>query len=323
MKKNIAKLFKLIPKIAITAVFIVIVVFKIDWTDFVFYIKNMSGWSILWCLVYIVIFFLGLLISAHKWKLLADVKDFSYSTKDFLKYHLIGGFINNSISLFIAGDAYKTYAISGEEKKYSAAASSVMMDRITGITGIMFLAIFFSLINIQTVLENPVLIIINALIIFSLFLDYIIIKLREVDRFKKWVLKIIPEKIILFLRHLYSYNKHVKVVKNATIYGILFSVLDVIILNLILFWILGISSVNLLDFLSVIFIINLISYLPIAISNIGLKEWAYITFLGIFGLSAGAAVAMVVISRLLQILACILIIPFCFERNRKIIEIAK
>ena len=216
---------------------------------------------------------------------------------------------------FVAGDAYKTYEIAKPNNHYMEASSTVIMDRITGLIGAMILALIFSAINYKTLLANDLLIFIDAMIILSLCGDIIIAKMKTVPAIRNFVMKILPEKAVDFMRQIYNYSNNTAIIKKAVLWGMAFSIIGVAFLNYILFWGLGIE-VSLLDYMSVIFIISIVSALPITVNNIGLKEWAYITFFGIFGVSSGAVVAISVISRFLQMLVSFTALPAYLRRNK-------
>jgi uncharacterized membrane protein YbhN (UPF0104 family) len=164
-------------------------------------------------------------------------------------------------------------------------------------------------------LENGLLLLINLLLIFSFFVDILIAKIRKWPWLNVWVKKILPEKITCFLKELYSYSDNRKIFKKAIFLGIIFDIIGVAVLNYILFWSLGIR-ISPLDYLSVVFLISIISAVPISINNIGVKEWAYITFFGIFGVSSGAAIVAAVVSRFLQMLVSFAAFPVYVQSRR-------
>jgi len=309
MKKKILKIFF---KIVISLFFVYWVVVKTDWPEFLFYLKKIEIWQIGLYLIFLV---LGMVICSYRWKILAEFKGIKLPLWEYFKLYLTGTFINNFMPSFVAGDAYKAYQIAGAEKRYAEATSSVLMDRITGLLGAMILALIFSLINIKTVIGNKWLLLANAGIVLSFFVDLIIAKLREISWLKNFVFKIMPQKITIFLQELYSYNNKTGVISRAVFISILFSLIGIALLNYILFQGLGVEIV-IFDYLSVIFIISIVSALPITMNNIGLKEWAYITFFGFFGISSGAAVAASIISRFLQMLVSFLALPIYIKSKK-------
>jgi glycosyltransferase 2 family protein len=311
-KKTRKKILKFAIKLLISAGFLAFVVLKTDWNDFYSQVRKISFLAVI---VYLFVLILGMLISSWKWRFLASVKGFRQPILEFFKLYLTGTFINNFMPSFIAGDAFKSYEIAKNSGRYAEAASSVMMDRITGFLAAMVLAIFISFLNYRFVFENGFLFLINILLALSLVVDVLIAKARKWPYLNAWVKKILPEKITHFLKELYSYSDNHKILLKAVGLGIIFDVVGVAILNYILFWSLGIE-IALLDYLSVIFIISIISALPISINNIGLKEWAYITFFGIFGVGASAAIAAAVVSRFLQMLVSFAAFPV-YVQSRK------
>ena len=307
-----SKRIKIILKIIISAFFVYWVVAKTNWPEFLFYLKKIEIWQIG---LYLIFLFIGMMICSYRWKILAEFKGIKLPFWEYLKLYLTGTFINNFMPSFVAGDAYKAYEIAGPQKKYAEAASSVLMDRITGLIGAMLLALIFSLINIKTVVGNSWLIAANFGIILSFIVDIIIAEMRRFKWLRDFVSRIIPEKILKFIKELYSYNNKTKVISRAVIVSIWFSLIGLAFLNYILFWGLGVE-IGILDYLSVIFIISIVSALPVTMNNIGLKEWAYITFFGFFGVSSGAAVAAAVSSRFLQMLLSFAALPI-YLKSRK------
>jgi uncharacterized membrane protein YbhN (UPF0104 family) len=98
-------------------------------------------------------------------------------------------------------------------------------------------------------------------------------------------------------------------------YSFIFSLVGIGILNYVLFLALGIN-ITILNFLSVVFLISIISALPISINNIGLKEWAYITFFGLFGVNPAAAVTVAIVSRTIQMVVSFFALPIYLKRKK-------
>jgi glycosyltransferase 2 family protein len=306
------KIVKFILKAIVTAGFTVWIILKTNWAEMWMYLKEIRAWHIV---LYVAILVLGMIICSYRWKKLAEFKGIKLPLWDFFKYYLTGTFINNFMPSFVAGDAYKAYAIASPEKSYSEAGSTVVMDRITGVIGLMVLALIFSLLNFKFMIGNKLLVILNLLIIFSLCSDVIIARMKKIAWLRKLVFRFAPEKIINFLQEVYNYGNNSKILINSISWSIIFSIVGVALLNYILFWALGIK-VGIINYLSVIFLISIVAALPISINNIGLKEWAYITFFGFFGVSTGAAVAISVISRFLQMAVSFTAVPMYLKRKK-------
>jgi uncharacterized protein (TIRG00374 family) len=257
----------------------------------------------------------SLVIASYKWKMLAQFKGLDFSLRHFFNLYLAGTLINNFMPSFVAGEAYKAYEIAKPQKKYFEATSTVIMDRLTGLAAAMILALVFSVMNYKVLFRNNFLMTVDVLIIISLLIDIAIAQLKKISLLRRWVMKILPDQAVRFLQHIYNYSNNTSIIKKAVLWSILYSFIGVAFLNYILFWALGIS-VGFVNYMSVIFLISIISSLPITIDSIGLKEWAYIALFGLFGVGSGAALAVSVISRFLQILVSLGALPF-YLKNKK------
>ncbi|HAI74492.1 MAG TPA: hypothetical protein DCS28_00440 [Candidatus Moranbacteria bacterium] len=310
------KVIKFFLKLAISLGFSYWVIIKIEWTESWEYLKQVQAWQIA---LYLLLVVAGMLISAHKWKILANHKNIYNSFFDFFKFYLTGSFVNNFMPSFIGGDTYRAYQIGRVEKKYAVAASTVVMDRITGLIGATILALFFSLLNWKTVLKNNWLIFFNAVIILSLFFDIIAMKVRESVFLQKLFRKFIPEKIRHFFNELDAYRNDHGVLGRAIFWGCLFALIGVALANFVLLKALGVQ-IGFLDFLSVIFLITIVSSIPITINNIGLKEWAFVTFFGLFGVNSSLIIIAAILSRFLQMALSFSALPMYLKSRKKMDE---
>jgi glycosyltransferase 2 family protein len=307
--KKYAKLFL---KIFVSLAFLFWVVFKVDWGEV---LQDIRSIDIPYLVVYVLTVLLGMIISAYKWKVLANFKKIYLSFGDFFKYYLTGTFINNFMPSFVGGDTFKAYETGKRQGRYIEAASAVIMDRITGLFGATILALIFTILNIKHVIGNTTLIVVNLLILFSFALDILIPKVRKHPfwgRFKKYL----PEKLVAFIIDLGTYNGNSKILKKSVYLSFLFSFVGVATANYILFLALGLQM-NILDYLSVIFLISIVASVPVSINNIGIKEWAYITFFGVFGLEATQVVSVAIISRFIQMFISFFALPIYLRRNKK------
>lgn len=298
------KIFKFLVKSAVTAGFLFWIIFKVDWREAWFYLEKVEVWQIA---VYITFLILGMLICSEKWKMLANSKGIRLSSWNAFKFYFTGTFINNFMPSFIGGDTYKAYQIGKKEKKYSEAFSTVVMDRVTGLLGAMILTLFFALLNFKIISNEYALMAVNLVILLALAIFLVVLKFRKIlfrSRFFKWV----PEKAKSFVGELDGYNDNSGIILKSMLYSFFFGLVGLGMVNYVIFLALGIE-IGFLSFLSVIFLISIISSVPVSINNIGIKEWAYITFFGLFGVSAAAAVTAAILSRFIQMFISFLALP--------------
>lgn len=303
---------KFLLKILVSAGFIAWIFFKVNWEEVFAFLVEIKMWQIA---LFVLAYLLGILISAYKWKILASHKKFNLRLRDCFKYYLTGTFINNFMPSFIGGDTFRAWQIGKDKQNFPEAASTVMMDRVTGFIGATVLVIIFSALNWQVVLENKILMLANFLVLLSFFFDIAVAKLKKINYLKNKVKDFLPEKIIRFFRELWGYNNNSNVLLKSIFWGAIFNLIGVALANYILFASLGIK-IGLLDYLTVIFLISIVSSIPVSLNNIGIKEWAYMTFFGIFGVSLSAAISVAIISRFIQMLVSFFALP-AYLQSRK------
>ncbi|KKR22161.1 MAG: Lysylphosphatidylglycerol synthetase/UPF0104 [Candidatus Moranbacteria bacterium GW2011_GWA2_39_41] len=305
------KKLKFLLKITVSLLFLFWIVFKVDWQEV---LTLLSKVEIKYIILYFFVLIAGIVVSAHKWKKLAEFKGIHLPLRDFFKFYLAGTFINNFMPSFIGGDTFRAYQIGKTEKKYSQAASSVVMDRLTGLFGAMVLTLFFSLLNFSTVLSKHILVVLNLGVLIGIMLILLFFATRNFSFWKKLslhklgVAKYVPEKILNFLTEMTNYHSNSGVLWRAVAASVAFGIIGLALTNFVLFLALG-AKINVLDFLSVIFLISFVSAIPISINNIGVKEWAYVTFFGFFGISPALVITVAILSRFLQMLLSFLALP--------------
>jgi hypothetical protein len=305
------KTLKIILKALVSLGFLYWVILKVNWLEVWYYLGKISFWQMV---LYISIVLLGMLISSYKWKLLANFKGIKLSHWGFFKFYLTGTLINNVMPSFVGGDAYRAYQIGKPEKKYTEAASSVMMDRITGFVGATILSVLFALFNFKNVIKYNTLVIANVLLLASFFIDIALAKMRKIPFLKEKVRENFPAKVVEFLQDLFSYNHDSKILMKSVFWGAVFSFVGVALSNWVLFWALGIQ-ISIWNYLSAIFLVSIVSSIPISINNIGVKEWAYVAFFGIFGISSSLVLTVALLSRFLQMVLSLLALPI-YVKNK-------
>lgn len=310
MASSKKKILKFLLKLVISLVFVVWLVFKIDWKEVLFYLQKISLWQIV---LYISVLIAGMIISAYKWRILVQFKGFKVSLLKCFQLYLAGAFINNFMPSFIGGDTYKAYQIGKEEKKYVSAAASVVVDRITGLVGAMILSVVFAALNWRVVAEHKILLIILAIVFLILFAMGII---GASARFSFWqkLFQFMPKKILEVIKDFAEYKKDEKTLLKSLLLAIIYNFVGLALVNYILFWGLGIH-VRILDYLTVIFFISIVSSLPVSVNNIGIKEWAYVTFFGFFGVNAAAVIAVALLSRIIQMIVSFAAVPFYLKNK--------
>ncbi len=297
------KIFKFLLKLAVSLFFVTWLILKIDWQEVLGYIAKISLGHVI---LYVAVLILGMIISAWKWKMLLAHKNISISLKDSFQLYLTGAFINNFMPSTIGGDTYRAYQVGKDTKRYASVGSSVVFDRLTGLFAVMLLTGLVAIFQWNEISKHAEL---QLAVIGVLVVMHAVIFLGILVRFKFWkkVATKFPKIFQDFTSELVHYKEGGTYLKAIGI-SVLFSLIGLALVNWILFLGLGIS-VGVMQYLSVIFLISIISALPVSINNIGIKEWAYVTFFGFFGVSASAVIAVALLSRILQMIVSFTALP--------------
>lgn len=305
MRNKIAIFFL---KTLVSLAFIAWLIFEVDWNEAFLYFRKISIGGIA---IYLSVLIIGILISSYKWMLLAHFKGFENPFMKYFQLYLAGTFINNFMPSFIGGDAYKAYQIGKKDRKYVQAASTVVVDRITGLLVAMALSVFFAALNWQIIAEHEILTVIAGIIFLCLASIPFLKIIASLPFWKKHI----PQKMIEILADFAEFGNKKRIISKILLLSLIYNFVGLALVNYTLFLSLGIE-VRALDYLAVIFMISIVSAIPISINNIGVKEWAYVTFFGFFGIASPAVVAVALISRIMQMVVSFAALPY-YLRNKK------
>jgi uncharacterized protein (TIRG00374 family) len=84
--------------------------------------------------------FIGMLVTFLRWYILVRAQDLPFTIPNALQLGFIGYFFNTSLPGAIGGDAVKAYYIAREQKRRTVAVATVIVDRVIGLWGLMWLA---------------------------------------------------------------------------------------------------------------------------------------------------------------------------------------
>ena len=308
---------KMFFKVLVALGFIGWLVYKVKWQEVLLNFEQLDIW---WMFAFMAIYTLGIAMSSYKWKILAEFKGIRANFWDLFKIYLTGTFINNFFPSIIGGDAYRSYVLGKNgDKKYFEATSTVLADRITGFMGVMILIVAFSLLNLKAVFNNPILLTTNVLIIAFFSADFFLLILRKSPA-GKYIKRIIPQKITKLIQEIYSYRQY-SILAKSLAWGVIFNFIGVGVATWMLFLDLHIA-ISFVDFMIAISIISIVSSIPVSIGNIGIKEWSFIAFFGIFGVNGEAAISIAIFGRFLQMIVSFFAIPYYLKEKKAPAEIS-
>lgn len=300
MNKNLLTLGKVVVTLGLVYWLIV----RVDWVGVRHELSEVS-YALLF--LYVVFQLTGNVISARKWQIIASYKELHFSLKEGFFTYLTGAFINNFLPSTIGGDAYRGLWLAKRSGARAAALSTVVFDRFIGLWTTALLALVFSFVlwsHIATSL--PLLVTLVALVGF-LVVDLVVTYLYCQSWFQGYVARIPFFKLRRFLEEIVFYTqKHLWL--RTSLWSSLFVFVGLGLSNYTLFHALG-SEIAFLPFFSAILLVAIVSNIPISINNIGIKEWAYVTFFGLIGVSIETAVTAALLSRFIQMFLSFIALP--------------
>lgn len=299
-------------KLLVSGMLVYWLVFSINWQEVLGYLANVKFVYIIYFLIF---YCAGIVISARKWQVLAQFKNFSYNLKFYIETYLTGTFINNFLPSFVGGDAYRIYQLGREKENFKVSSGTVVVDRLSGLLGIMILSIVLGLSNFKLFAQNFILQLIFLGLIGGFIIFVILIFLiKQNKEFVKNKLNFLPKKVFEYLLDFASFRKK-GMVFNFMSYSFLFAFVGVALANYMLFLSMDID-ISIFNYLSVIFLSSIIASVPISIGNVGVKESAYIILFGLFGVSSSGAVVVVLISRFLQMMVSFSALPLYLKKKK-------
>ncbi|MDI6759033.1 MAG: lysylphosphatidylglycerol synthase transmembrane domain-containing protein [Candidatus Omnitrophota bacterium] len=246
-------------------------------------------------------FFSGYVFALLRWEMLLRALNFSLSLKRVVISFSSGIFFNLFLPSTIGGDLMRSLDLAAHTKRPKEVVATVLLDRLSGYTGMVLLALISLGIGYKFVWEKsiilPVAIITTLLIIILFFLfnkhAYIGVS-RLIHSPMAGGLNRLKNQIRNFHKELHYFKRHKGVILN----NVLFSVLIQAITPLAFFLIalsMGIR-LNAIYFFVFLPIITAISLLPVSIGGLGLRDAATIYFFAKAGLGKDTAFAMSLIN---------------------------
>jgi len=227
------------------------------------------------------IYLIGQTISSCKWSLISAHIGFTCTFSEYLRFYFQGIFYNLFLPTGVGGDVIKGYFLYKHDKlrlKPDYAACSLLSDRVSGVLVLLMLLLIGNILHFKQlpVLINWILIsgivIISGFVILIVYISYkrILFKNKLINR-------------ILFFIRLYFDKAVLKIFTLSILFHLMLIAIHIIIgwdLNLKISW----------SYYLVLYPATaILSSLPVSLNGIGIREWAYIFFLGMAGINSSVA----------------------------------
>jgi glycosyltransferase 2 family protein len=250
-----------------------------------------------WLAVSLSLHFLGLIISALRWKILIQAQGDDVPLGFLVKSYLVGTFFNNFLPSRIGGDVVRIWDGSRYSRTVLKSSAIVLVERLTGVAVLFVFAAGAALLRLDMARTIPVIWVslllgLSGLSLFFIFFTPLTEKILALIPDRGFIVKI-KEKIFTFRTIIVFYKQRTAALMQAFFWAFCLQI------NVILhFFLIGKAlhlQIHLVDYFIFIPIVLLIQLIPITINGLGLREGAYIEIFQFYGITAGAAFAFALV----------------------------
>ncbi len=254
------------------------------------------------------LYFSAIALGALKWQILARAQGLACSFGDLLTYSLVGLFFGNLLPSNVGGDVVRAYGLVITSRRAEAAAISVLVDRLMGLTAFLGAAVVMALLAALTLTRGAELEQIEAataLVAAAFICASALMFSRRVSSRLKWVFRIgllaRAEPVARRIYHALQVYRHRL---DALVFNLIVSAMIVIVTTLVWYVVALALGVNLPIFYFFLFnpLIAFVLLIPLSFNGLGPKEATAVFFFGLVGVPNEAALSISLIFHLLIVL---------------------
>lgn len=246
-------------------------------------------------------------LSSWKWQILLSAQGIKVSLGKLVVLYLVGIFFNNIMPSNVGGDVIRAYKLGTYTHKKAESMASVFVERFTGLTALIFLALIAFLVKGSFISDDRLTIFIGIVVVgyvsaFILLLNQRVTTFTQ-KKIRVRILKKLMDKLQKVQSAIVDYKGKNLALGIAMILSFLFYIVAVV--NVYVGCLAFGVHVPLEKLFIGVPIILLISMIPITVGGIGLSEWAYFSIftkldatgsLGILGLSVALLMRVKVVA---------------------------
>ncbi len=253
--------------------------------------KSLTHFNLVWLLPVLMLILLSVLISALKWGVLVKAQGIRIRFGRLIAYYNCGLFFNNFLPSSIGGDGIRIYLAGKEAENTSAAASSVVMERVIATITLALLGLISS-----AFVKNPsriAVVLLAGLLLAGLLLAAILLSGWVPKRLRKRDGKI-SRSWARFAESAKELRSKKKALGVCLIESVLFQMVVAFVVGAVITG-LNHSQLPLPDLFLVTCASSVLAMVPLGINGYGMREGAYIFLLQPYGFAASAALAVSVL----------------------------
>jgi uncharacterized protein (TIRG00374 family) len=294
-----------ILKVGVT---LAIIVFLFARVDLAVMAQHLARANPVLLLVACALYFLAIALGAAKWQVLVRTQNLSGSLGDLLTYSLVGLFFGNLLPSNVGGDVVRAYGLMRATRRAEAAAISVLVDRLMGLTAFLGAAVVMAALAAMTLTRGAELeqieiatVIVAALFIFVAALIFS----RRVSQCIKWVFDLaLLRRIQPIAQRVYHALQVYRHSYRALAINLALSACIVVVTTFVWYAVALALGVDISVFYFFLFnpLIAFVLLIPISFNGLGPKEATAVFFFGLVGMQSEVALSMSLIFHLLIVL---------------------
>ncbi|MGF1475107.1 MAG: YbhN family protein [Geminicoccaceae bacterium] len=248
-------------------------------------------------------------VSSYRWSLFVRARDVGITQLMLFRYYLIGRFFNNFAPSMFGGDVVRMYLLGRNAKSYSVSGASVILERASGLIGLVLTALVFFAFNSRLV-GNPIItlsiagtVLCCAIFIVSMVTSFSLERIIESWPLPGFVAKL-ARKFDSMMTEIRVFRYQRRVLFKSVAYSVVFQVLGGLLVYTVA------RSIGfeppLLDVMVITPVIMFLSMIPVSPNNVGWWEWCFSVLLLEAGGTAAQGLAVALLIRALMILLSII-----------------
>jgi uncharacterized protein (TIRG00374 family) len=289
-------------RLAISVFLFIFIFYKAGLTEFWQVVQNTR---LLFLLVSILITPILVLISVWKWQVILRALKVRISLGKLYWLYIIGYFFNTVLPTNVGGDVVRAITLGKKTGNQAIAFSSVFIERFTGLSALLLMAIiafFMAIKDLWNVWVNLALV---AVIVGYLGIWFVLLNVSVLQFLKAKIKFSAAQKIFIKLKSFQTATLSIADKKGALVFAVCNSflfyfgaVLNVYVAGLTFF-----SDLSIFDAIIITPIVLIISMLPLSIGGIGLAEGAYFFTFERLGLGGATGLSVALLMRAKALLA--------------------
>ena len=299
---NRKQAISLVLRIGLSIVMLAVLVWRVPSFDMGEVVPPLSTHTVLWLAVAAALTLAGLVLSAMRWQRVLEVLGLHARLRRLLSHYLAGQFVSNVLPTTIGGDVLRVSRLSRETGESPKTFASVVLERLTGWLVLPVISVAGFLVNpplqhLGTATRVALGLAFSTLIALGILL-YAVADQRIGGRFaarEGW--RRFAGAVHLGLHEL---RREPRAAANVLLVGLVYQ-LVLVLAAVAAAQALGVRPAGLTALLAFFPAVAIAQVLPIGISGLGVREGAFVLFLGPLGVASEEAIALGLLLYLLNL----------------------